>query len=197
MDSTKENGITSGNAAASSRVLKKLQTAMESGNFYEAHQTYRTLYFRYLSQPSKHDELIQLLYDGSSKLLAVGQTTSGCDLALLLTEVLQKTNRQVDEKILDKIEAIFERLVKAGRSAVVDEEETEEDGLTKGDSVDPSSDRDTFVANLIKWTKTVAPKHKFGHPALHARLATTWWRMKNYEQARYHFLLSNDGEVSF
>lgn len=29
-----------------SRVLEKLKTSLNSGNYYEAHQMYRTLYFR-------------------------------------------------------------------------------------------------------------------------------------------------------
>ena len=30
------------------RVLAKLQRSIEAGNYYEAHQMYKTLYFRYL-----------------------------------------------------------------------------------------------------------------------------------------------------
>jgi hypothetical protein len=33
-------------AAGINRVLAKLKTSLESGKFYEAHQMYRTLYFR-------------------------------------------------------------------------------------------------------------------------------------------------------
>ena len=34
-------------AAGASRVLAKLNASLENGNFYEAHQMYRTLYYRY------------------------------------------------------------------------------------------------------------------------------------------------------
>ena len=33
-------------AAGASRVLAKLNASLENGNFYEAHQMYRTLYYR-------------------------------------------------------------------------------------------------------------------------------------------------------
>ena len=33
-------------AAGVSRVMAKLKDALKNGNFYEAHQMYRTLYFR-------------------------------------------------------------------------------------------------------------------------------------------------------
>ncbi|PRD32666.1 UNVERIFIED_CONTAM: Golgi to ER traffic protein 4 [Trichonephila clavipes] len=46
------------------RVLKKLHTNIELGQYYEAHQQYRTLYFRHLSQ-KKYGDLISLLYEGS------------------------------------------------------------------------------------------------------------------------------------
>ena len=36
-------------AAGVQRVLAKCQKCIDSGNFYEAHQMYRTLYFRYTS----------------------------------------------------------------------------------------------------------------------------------------------------
>jgi len=48
----KSNVITSTEsnmAAGVQRVLSKCQKCVESGNFYEAHQMYRTLYFRYVS----------------------------------------------------------------------------------------------------------------------------------------------------
>ena len=33
-------------AAGVARILNKLKVSLDSGNFYEAHQMYRTLYFR-------------------------------------------------------------------------------------------------------------------------------------------------------
>lgn len=65
------------------RILGKLENSIKSGNYYEAHQMYRTLYFRcgihdfplnhlynlfknsrYLGQ-EKYDDLYQMLYNGS------------------------------------------------------------------------------------------------------------------------------------
>lgn len=34
-----------------SRVLQKLEKSVTDGNYYEAHQMYRTLYFRYIETP--------------------------------------------------------------------------------------------------------------------------------------------------
>lgn len=72
-----------------SRVLAKLEASVESGNYYEAHQMYRTLYFRYSSQ-KRYDECLDLLYKGSVKFLNNGQFSSGADLSVLVIETLEK-----------------------------------------------------------------------------------------------------------
>lgn len=72
-----------------SRVLSKLDNSIELGNYYEAHQMYRTLYFRYTSQ-NKFAECLELLYSGAQKLLSKQQETSAADLGLLLIDTLEK-----------------------------------------------------------------------------------------------------------
>lgn len=73
-----------------SNVLAKLEQSIRSGKYYEAHQKYRTLYFRYLSQ-KRFDECLSLLNDGSLKLLENEQYSSGADLGLLVVDTLEKT----------------------------------------------------------------------------------------------------------
>lgn len=73
-----------------SRVLAKLEESVQLGKYYEAHQKYRTLYFRYLSQ-KRFDECLELLYDGALKLLENDQFSSGADLGLLVVDTLEKT----------------------------------------------------------------------------------------------------------
>ena len=46
-------------AAGVARIHAKLKTSLESGNFYEAHQFYRTLYFRYVTVFCDIDFLVQ------------------------------------------------------------------------------------------------------------------------------------------
>lgn len=52
-----------------SRVEEKLRLCFENGNYYEAHQIYRTLYNR-LSNQGKWQELQDMLYSGILRLLA-------------------------------------------------------------------------------------------------------------------------------
>ena len=66
--------------AGSTRVKLKLKKALEAKNYYEAHQLYRTLFFR-LSGQCKWTELEALLYEGSILLFDAGEHGSGVDLA--------------------------------------------------------------------------------------------------------------------
>lgn len=73
-----------------SRVLAKLEESVQAGKFYEAHQKYRTLYFRYLSQ-KRFDECLDLLYTGAQTFLENEQYSSGADLGGLVIDTLDKT----------------------------------------------------------------------------------------------------------
>lgn len=74
-------------AQGSDRILVKLKRMIASGEYYEAHQLYRTLNFRYLNS-NKYSELRQLLFDGSNLFLGSGQYNSGADLADLYLNAL-------------------------------------------------------------------------------------------------------------
>lgn len=73
-----------------SRVLAKLEESVQAGKYYEAHQKYRTLYFRYLSQ-KRFDECLELLYTGAQTFLDNEQFSSGADLGGLVVDTLEKT----------------------------------------------------------------------------------------------------------
>lgn len=78
-----------------SRVLVKLEASVEAGNYYEAHQMYRTLYFRYLTQ-KRYDDCLDLLYKGSVKFLQNEQFTSGADLGILVVDTLEKRGAKAE-----------------------------------------------------------------------------------------------------
>jgi hypothetical protein len=51
-----------------SRLEQKLEACLARGDFYEAHQIYRTLFYR-LSSQEKYDELVDLLHAGAMRLI--------------------------------------------------------------------------------------------------------------------------------
>ncbi|XP_052826871.1 Golgi to ER traffic protein 4 homolog [Octopus bimaculoides] len=79
-----------------SRILAKCQACVDANNFYEAHQMYRTLYFRYNAQ-HKYEDALELLYKGSVTLLQHRQQTSGTDLASLFINTLTSSSSPVLE----------------------------------------------------------------------------------------------------
>ncbi|XP_065580251.1 Golgi to ER traffic protein 4 homolog isoform X2 [Artemia franciscana] len=150
------------------RVLEKLKASLEAGQFYEAHQMYRTLYFRYLGQ-QKYEELIALLMDGALLFLEKDQQTSGADLAILLLTVLQKANKQADDLKVELLSGLHQKM--------------------KPDL----AERQTFLSNALAWSGVNPATNTTGHPDLHKAFAKTFWKEKNYPLARHHFLRSNDG----
>lgn len=151
------------------RVLAKLESSIETGNYYEAHQMYRTLYFRYLSQ-RKYEELLELLYKGALTLLNHDQNTSGADLGLLIVDTLEKAAKQEPEaeQWMQKLAVLLSKIP----PNVVE--------------------RETLLVKSVKWSATVC-KSQVGHPLMHKLIAQIMWNEDNLAQARHHFLLSKDG----
>ncbi|XP_026317716.1 Golgi to ER traffic protein 4 homolog [Hyposmocoma kahamanoa] len=147
------------------RVLDKLEASVNSGQYYEAHQMYRTLYFRYLSQ-KKYPDLLNLLYKGSTLLLQRDQHGSGADLAILVVDVLTKSETKPCDEWIDKLAKLFEIM----------------------DSSIP--ERESFLTNAVKWSMD---SNKKGHPLLHKKIAEVYWKEKKYTAAHRHFLHSSDG----
>lgn len=151
------------------RVLAKCQSCVEAGNYYEAHQMYRTLYFRYKGQ-KKYAEAASLLYHGALTLKKYDQISSFTDLCSLLIELLNQSETPVSEDIIEKIITLFKEMTPN------------------------SEERQTFVVSAVHWTMKVSAEHKRGHPDLHQKLGLSFWEEKNYVQARYHLVHSQDGK---
>lgn len=151
------------------RVLSKLRASVEDGRYYEAHQMYRTLYFRYMTQ-KRYDELLELLYDGILQFFQHKQSSSGVDLAALFVDVLVKSDAQITERRLDELARLYELAVPDG------------------------PERAAFLTSALKWSASNEQEHRFGHPRLHRAVALTLWKEKNYSQSWFHFLRSMDGE---
>lgn len=98
-----------------------------------------TTYFRYLSQ-KKYPELLNLLYKGSTLLLQRDQQGSGADLAILLIDVLTKSETKPCQEWIEKMAKLFELM----NSSI--------------------PERETFLTNAVKWSMD---NNKKGHPLLH------------------------------
>lgn len=149
------------------RVEGKLRASVEKGDYYEAHQMYRTLFFRYMSQ-AKYAEARELMYSGALLFFSHNQQNSAADLSMLVLESLEKSEADVMEDLLENLAKLFSLM-------------------------DPNSpERVAFVSRALKWSS--GGSGKLGHPVLHQQLAIALWKEQNYSESRYHFLHSSDGE---
>ncbi|KAG7210643.1 hypothetical protein KM043_012157 [Ampulex compressa] len=149
------------------RVLAKLEACINSGNYYEAHQMYRTLFFRYLGQ-KKYSELLDLLYNGSTLLLRHDQLASGVDLGILFINVLTQSGTEPTEAYFEKIRSLLNLMSPT------------------------CPERDIFLQSALSWS-TKGTEYNTGHPDLHQKVAEILWKEKNYKMARRHFIHSRDG----
>jgi len=155
-----------GGGAGALRVKAKLKAALKNGNFYEAHQMYRTLYFR-LGGSGQYVELERLLYDGAVVLFSNGESGSGVDLTKCYVDILKKAKIEPEEKYFERVTRLFSMVPR------------------------DSPERDSIVAESIKWSTPEG--HKHGHPRMHQMFAHYLWSAKRYPESRHHFLHSSDG----
>ncbi|KAF9997337.1 hypothetical protein BGZ79_008961 [Entomortierella chlamydospora] len=88
-------------ARGTAKVLQKLEKSVGAGNYYEAHQMYRTVANRYV-KAQNYKDAIDLLHSGSLLLLKHNQAGSGADLGLYLIEVYNLDKVPVTEESREK-----------------------------------------------------------------------------------------------
>jgi hypothetical protein len=84
------------------RTLDRFKTKIASGDFYEAHQTLRTIANRNVRTKS-YDDAIDLLYHGAQILLKSEQPSTGADLVLYLLDIYTESERKVDAESKSKL----------------------------------------------------------------------------------------------
>lgn len=85
-----------GNNSKLDRVLARFQKRIEEANYYEAHQTLRTIANRYVNSKS-YPDAIQLITHGANAFLSAKQGGEGTDLIFYLLEVYDLAAMAVDD----------------------------------------------------------------------------------------------------
>ncbi|CAJ0946676.1 unnamed protein product, partial [Mesorhabditis belari] len=166
-----------------SRLEAKIEKCLEVGEFYEAHQIYRTLYYR-LSNAKKYEELLSLLANGTENMMKANQATSAIDLAELYADSLLVSKATAGETTLSTIAKIFSIL-------------PSHFGDSDGEKHPQEDKRTKFVSKLITWSQSIATtkwETKRGLTALHARLGAVLRNEGSLEAARKHYLLADKPE---
>uniref|UniRef100_A0AAQ5XR37 Golgi to ER traffic protein 4 homolog n=1 Tax=Amphiprion ocellaris TaxID=80972 RepID=A0AAQ5XR37_AMPOC len=84
------------------RVEGKLRASVEKGDYYEAHQMYRTLFFRYMSQ-AKHAEARELMYNGALLFFSYNQVYAALVCFLKNHIILAKLFGQMDQNSPERV----------------------------------------------------------------------------------------------
>ncbi|KAI8381434.1 uncharacterized protein BYT42DRAFT_531297 [Radiomyces spectabilis] len=148
------------------KTLEKLKASVNAGNYYEAHQMYRTVARRYNKQ-QKYDHTIQLLHDGALSLMQHGQSTSGADLANYMLETYKIANVPVDAASLDRVVELLSLYSpkEAGRK--------------------------TYISSAFSWTQKNG-EYREGDPELHDFVGTMFYQEGRFQQAEEHLLVGTD-----
>ncbi|CAI4229813.1 unnamed protein product [Auanema sp. JU1783] len=168
------------------RLEGKAEECVQKEDYYEAHQIYRTLCFRYKNSKSFSD-LLRVSYNGSMTLLKKKQFESGVDMGCLFVEALIVSDTKPTAENIEKIIMFLEMQLEM-------EKEATDAGLAiKRFRVAT----DKFISDAVKWSQQHSRNPReaaHGTDALNKSLAETFSKFDDIERARTHYLLSEDAE---
>ncbi|KJH50703.1 hypothetical protein DICVIV_03143 [Dictyocaulus viviparus] len=153
-----------------SRLEKKALHCLDTAEYYEAHQVYRTMYFRMILK-GQFDELLDLLYSGSQKFIEVNDALAAIDLAELYADTLLKASSEPSEKIFEQIFSMVER-------------------FSNPSFPSPSPD----AQNRSRSIATKRRERKYGLSKLHHIIAQAYCTHRQFVNARNHMLFAEQPE---
>lgn len=157
---------------------KKALDCLHKAEYYEAHQIYRTMYFRMILKEQFAD-LLDLLCSGSKKLADVNEALSALDLAELYAETLLKGKCEATEKIYEQIFSIIEQF------------------LNPSFPMPTPNGQNKFISTCVKWSQAIATKRrekKHGLSELHYVIAQAYSTHHQHANARNHMLFADHPE---
>lgn len=156
------------------KVLASLQRMVDEGQYYEAHQRYRTTATRAL-KGKDGDGAIQVLFAGSTALLKTGreQLHSAVDLALYMVEASVQNETPVDRESRARVTQIVSMI--------------SIDTTTKETRKVSEALRKKLMDRAIDWTRKTGGGPG-GDSELHHAFGLVFQREHNYLMAERHFL---------
>lgn len=148
-----------------SKLQQRLQTAVEEKRFYEAHQIYKTIYFRCLTKRN-YSEALDYLYAGADFLLTNRQWESGTELARLVLEVYSKGKLDLTKVHLNHLCDLLRKMP-------------------------PGDDRASFIQKAID----ALANYKCLLCGFNEQLARILWSEGSFTEARFRIMLSYNGHA--
>ena len=152
------------------KTLHRFETKIAAGDYYEAHQTLRTIVNRYV-RAKTYELAIELVSQGSASLLKAKQGGSGTDLIFYLLEIYDTAEIQVTD-------ASVGRLIQL---------------LVLVDAAEPNLK--DVVTGMNNWSVKFSD-YKFGDPYLHNVIALKLLEGEHLYEAERYFLLGTHDSVA-
>ncbi|KAI9596905.1 hypothetical protein BDF19DRAFT_383768 [Syncephalis fuscata] len=149
-----------------SKVLLKLKKSVEAGDYYEAHQMYRTT-----CKGQTYDKAIELLSSGANTLLDHEQYSSGLDLSLYLLDIYMQASTPVTKDTLALVTGLIGKIPPKIKA------------------------RKQLMAVAIQWTVKSGDGSN-GNLELHDYIGCLYRKESNYAEAEKHFFLGTDGSAA-
>lgn len=168
------------------RLVGKLESAVQRKELYETHQILRTINFRFISSQDKIVALRNLLFEGACYLLKSGENVSGQDIGTLFLDsaakCLQKRRDESNEEANNELTNAS--LVYHANNNTLDFDISQKVAHIAISLPDTEIGRPKFIADAIK---ILNPKI-LNRSLLHEVLATQFWQTKDLASSRYHYL---------
>ena len=153
--------------SALGRIEEQLKRSKEELNYYEAHQLYTTLYYRY-NLKQKHEEARFLMVEGAKFLFSNDQPGSALDLCLLYVESLEKNVVEINDDFISTL------------------------GMLHSIMPGYMPEVDAFDKRALMWSSKCSNVPKTGDKKLRKLFAINYWKNKMYLEARRNFLYAGD-----
>ncbi|KAL4420841.1 hypothetical protein ABPG75_010497 [Micractinium tetrahymenae] len=162
-------------ATGTQKVLRKLEVSLAAGQFYEAHEMFKTVYHRHRAR-GQAEQSYELAAEGARLQLQKGQVNCGVELALLLVEAYRSDGLAPSEEAVERLLALVDAFPRQGRP----------------EGADPPVDEcSRVVAAAVKWLRSAGDwQHEArleGRLAAYASEALGWhglgWALPHYARA--------------
>lgn len=118
-------------------MLRKLEASLEAGQFYEAHEMFKTVYYRHRAR-GQAEESYALCCEGARLQLQRGQLNCGLELCMLLVEAYAADGLRPSEAAVALVAALVDAFPREARPPA---------------DHPPVRECAQFVAAAIKWLR--------------------------------------------
>lgn len=168
------------------RLVGKLESAIQRKELYETHQILRTINFRFINSTDKIVALKNLLFEGTCYLLKSGENVSGQDIGTLFLDsaakFLQKRRDESNEETNNDLTTAS--LTYHANNNTLDYDICQKVAHIAISLPETEIGQPKFIADALK---ILNPKI-LNRSLLHEVLATKFWQIGDLSSSRYHYL---------